>query len=275
MKAQKIARTALGIGLRPPHYQALSDQKPTTIDFLEIIVENYFDQQGVAYARLKQIAEHYPLAAHGVSLNLLGSDPLDETYLVQVKKLIDDFSIPYASDHLCWNHTNGVYHHDLLPAPYHADLIPYVAERAAYVQSFLGVPFGIENLSSYLTWQQDQMHEWEFYTRLVEEAGCWYMLDINNIYVSSQNQQFDPMTYLEAINWDRVLQVHLAGHQVLANGIHHDTHDRPVLEEVWALYKKAWEIGGPFPTLIEWDEQVPTLDQVIAEAQKARQWAKK
>ena len=133
------------------------------------------------------------------------------------------------------------------------------------------MPFGIENLSSYVTWRRGDLTEWGFYRRVVEESGCWYMLDINNLYVSSMNHGFDPMEYLASVRWDRVLQVHLAGHLVRPDGLRHDTHDRPVCDEVWALYREAWRRGGPFPTLIEWDDRIPALDEVLAEAARAVQ----
>ena len=275
-----INPTDLGIGLRPKHYQEILNFQQGSIqsqlrglNYMEVIVENYLNPQSVGYQKLKTIACSYPIVGHGVTLNLAGSDPLNQDYLDQVKTLVKDFSMPYTSDHLCWSSTGQRQHHDLLPAPYHSSLIPYIAERAAYVQGYLGIPFGIENLSSYLTWTYDEMSEWEFYNRVIQESGCWYMLDINNIYVSSRNHGFKAEDYLKSIEWDRVLQVHLAGHQVLETGMHHDTHDRAVSQGVWDLYCLAWEIGGPFPTLIEWDENIPPLSRVINElslAQKLR-----
>lgn len=179
--------------------------------------------------------------------------------------------MPYFTEHLCWSASGGHPHHDLLPAPYDAELIPYVAARARFVQDFLGVPFGIENLSSYLAWGRSTMPEWEFYRRVVDESGTWTMLDINNVYVSSVNHGFDPRDYLASVRWDRVLQVHLAGHLVRPDGLRHDTHDRPVAPEVWALYREAWAMGGPFPTLLEWDEHIPPLADVLAEVARARE----
>lgn len=267
---REINSEGLGIGLRPAHYRQILEGEPG-VDFFEIIVENYLDPRSAARARLRQIAADHTLVAHGVTLNVLGADPLNMDYLHALKDLIDEFSIPYASDHLCWTASEGVQHHELLPAPYDPSLIPYGAERVAFVQDFLGVPFGLENLSSYLTWRRDAMNEWDFYHEIVRQAGCWYMLDINNIYVSSKNHGFDPTEYLAAIDWGRVLQVHLAGHRVLPDGLHHDTHDAAVVDEVWALYAQAWAMGGPFPTLIEWDDQIPALPVVVAEAHKARE----
>ncbi|MEE2644995.1 MAG: DUF692 domain-containing protein [Myxococcota bacterium] len=265
----RVKRDALGLGLRPPHYEALLRERPA-VDFFEIIAENYLDSASFPRVRLREIAEIYPLVAHGVSLNLLGSTPLDQAHLLTLRSLLDEFEIPYFSDHLCWTRSGERQHHDLLPAPYDPSLIPYAAARAAETQRLLGRPFGIENLSSYLRWRQDSMSEWDFYRQVVEASGCWYMVDINNIYVSSQNHGFDPRVYLEALDWDRVLQVHLAGHQLHPSGLYHDTHDRPVSAEVWRLYGDAWRFAGPFPTLVEWDAEIPPLSQLLDELDEAR-----
>ena len=277
-------RDWVGIGLRPPHYQIFaeddlqsSSQIPdhignskAEIDYLEIIAENYLEVDSVARERLRVISTHYPIVTHSVSLNLLGSDPIAWDQVARLKSLIQELDAPYASDHLCWTASEGIQHHELLPAPYHPDLIPYIAQRAALIQAELGVPFGIENLSSYLTWRRDEMSEWLFYQQVIQASGCWYMLDINNIYVSSQNHGFDPYSYLASIDWSRVLQVHLAGHSILANGLHHDTHDRSICDQVWNLYRYAWQLGGPFPTLIEWDEDIPPLSTLCDEVRRAR-----
>jgi uncharacterized protein (UPF0276 family) len=263
-----IARDALGIGLRRPHVDALlSEHAP--IGFLEVIAENHLDAGSLPRARLDEIAARYPVVGHGVALNLVGAEPLDLVHLERVRELVRAYGMPWFSDHLCWSASGGHRHHDLLPAPYDPELVPYVAARARFVQDFLGVPFGIENLSSYVAWGRDQMPEWEFYRQVVDASDCWYMLDLNNIYVSSVNHGFDPLAYLASVRWDRVLQVHMAGHLVRPDGLRHDTHDRPVCAEVWALYREAWALGGPFPTLLEWDDQVPPLPEVLAEVAKA------
>lgn len=265
-----IPRDALGIGLRLAHHEALR-RRQAPIGFLEVIAENHLAEAGLPRARLASLLPRYPLVGHGVSLNLLGAEPLDLTHLARVKELVQAFHMPYFTDHLCWSCSGGHRHHDLLPAPYDRELIPYAAARAAFVQDFLGVPFGIENLSSYVGWKRDEMPQWEFYRRVVAESGTWYMLDVNNIWVSSVNHGFDPGAYLRSIRWDRVLQVHIAGHLVRPDGLRHDTHDRRVSAEVWTLYRDAWRLGGPFPTVLEWDDQIPTLDEILAEVALARQ----
>ncbi len=264
-----LARDAMGIGLRPVHYGEV-DEGGARVDFFEIIVDNYIGVAELPRRRLRAIAQRHPLVGHGVALNLLGADPLDEEYLGRVKRLVESFELPYVTDHLCWTASEEVHHHDLLPAPHHPELIDYAIERAARVQAFLGVPFGLENLSSYVTWSRDQMPEWEFYRRVVEGADCHYMLDVNNIVVSAHNHGFDPHDYLDAIDWSRVLQVHVAGHGTLDGGLRHDTHDREVSDEVWALYREAWQRGGPFPTVLEWDQGVPSIEVMATQLDRAR-----
>lgn len=268
-----IRRDATGIGLRLPHVTPLLDapEVPAGLDFLEVIVENHLGASDIPRRRLQRLAQRLPVVGHGVSLNLLGAEPLDLEHLRRLRGLIEAYQLPWFSDHLCWSASGGHQHHDLLPAPYVPDLVPYAAARAAFVQDFLGVPLGIENLSSYLSWRRPGcLSEWEFYRQVVEQSGAWYMLDLNNIYVSSKNHHFDPQVYLRSVRWDRVLQVHLAGHLVRPDGLLHDTHDRAIVPEVWSLYRDAWRMGGPFPTLVEWDDQIPPLDTLLAVLHQAR-----
>lgn len=262
-------RDALGLGLRPNFYRELAGA-PRSIQFFEVLVENYLGTSPLPRQNLERVAERYPLVGHGVASNLLGTDALDFDYLNRVKDLVQEFSLSYMTDHLCWSAHDAVTHHDLLPSPHARELVPYVAERAARIQEFLGVPFGIENLSSYVAFTRDNVSEWEFFREVIDASGCWHMLDVNNVYVSSVNHGFDPKLYLASIRWDRVLQVHVAGHQTRPDGILHDTHDRPVSDPVWALYAHAWRLGGPFPTLLEWDADVPPLEVAARELELAR-----
>jgi uncharacterized protein len=266
-----IDREALGLGLRPAFYPELAIND-VGVGFFEIIVENYLGNANLPRENLRRIAKRYPIVGHGISLDLLGAAPLDLEYLRKVKDLVAEFQMPYMTDHLCWTRHGGVSHHDLLPAPHTRDLVGYAAERAAFVQEYLGVPFGIENLSSYVSFERDEMPEWDFYRAVVEQACCSYMLDINNIYVSSVNHGFNAHDYLGSVLWERVLQVHLAGHQTRPDGMLHDTHDQPVRAEVWQLYREAWRRGGPFPTLLEWDDNVPPLHSAVTELSAATSW---
>ena len=263
-----IARDALGLGLRVAHYPHLFEHWPA-VDYFEIISENFMGDSLVSSHRLDRVRARYPIVLHGVGLNLLGHAPLDETYLDALARLADRADAPFVTDHLCWSGAHGMHHHDLLPAPYTRDLVDFAASRAHRVQKRIGRPFGLENLSSYVAFESSTMTEWEFYTRVIRDAGCWAMLDVNNVYVSSQNHGFDPDAYLAAIDFSRVLQVHVAGHVREASGTIVDTHDHPVASAVWALYARAWKIGGPFPTLLEWDAHIPPMPEVLAELAKA------
>ncbi len=267
-RSRALARDALGLGLRTAHYPYLFEHWPD-VAYFEAISENFMGPAAPPRQKLDAVTERYPVVLHGVGLNLLGPDPLDERYIEALCRLADHIDAPFVTDHLCWTGAHELSHHDLLPVPYVPELVEIAAERADYVQRSLGRPFGVENLSSYVEFSRSTMTEWEFYTRVVESAGCWFMFDVNNVYVSSVNHGFDPMDYLRAVNYKRVLQVHIAGHTREADGTLVDTHDHPVISEVWALYAAAWKLGGPFPTLLEWDERIPPMPDVIAELARA------
>lgn len=269
-RARGLAPEALGLGLRVPHYEYVLEHTPD-VDYFEVISENFLGPAPTPRARLERVRSHYPIVLHGVGLNLLGHAPLDDEYLDALCRLADSVDAPFVTDHLCWTGAHGVSHHDLLPAPYVPELVLYAAERAHEVQRRLGRPFGIENLSSYVEFESSTLTEWEFYTAVVRESGCWSLLDVNNVYVSSQNHGFDPDAYLRAIDFSRVLQVHLAGHTREPSGMLVDTHDGSIATPVWDLYARAWQIGGPFPTLLEWDANVPPMPELLAELAKARE----
>jgi uncharacterized protein len=262
-----LPRHARGLGLRLPHYPHLFEHWPE-LDYLEIITENFLGDAEPPARHLARISERYPIVLHGIGLNLLGHAPLDERYLDKVCRLADRVDAPFVSDHLCWTGAHGRTHHDLLPTPYLPALIELAAERASYVQRRLDRPFGLENLSSYVAFSESEMSEHEFYSQVVREAGCYYMLDINNVYVSSVNHGFDAREYLSAIDFERVLQVHLAGHTVELSGLLIDTHDRPVCDAVMRLYEGAWRQAGPFPTLLEWDDEIPAMPDALAELER-------
>ena len=266
---RNFARDAVGVGLRPPHF-ADAFEDPSGVDFFEVIAENYTGTGPVPASNLARARSLRPVALHGVSLDLLGSDPIDQDHVRRVSELAANLDAPCFSDHLCWTRLDGWHSHDLLPTPFTEKIADHAAARAEIVQSLLPIPFGIENLSSYAAFEGSTLTEWEFYKRVVDLAKVWRMLDINNIYVSAMNHGFDPRSYLESIDWDRVLYVHLAGHHIRPDGLRIDTHDAPVCEEVWDLYRDAWTLGGPFPTLIEWDDNLPSWGRLVEEADTAR-----
>lgn len=260
----------IGIGLRPFHYDDILAKQPA-IDWFEIISENFMVEGGTPLEYLDRILERYPVTQHGVSLAIGSPDPLNFDYLKKLKKLAARTKTPWISDHLCWGHKEGAHYHDLLPLPYTEEVVNYVAERARIVQDFLELPLALENLSSYLAFQADQMQEWEFYTAVVEKANISMMLDVNNIYVSSRNHGFSVDDYIRNIPMERVLQIHIAGHLDKGHYVL-DTHNDYVRDEVWALYAKVWPLTGGVSTLLEWDDDFISFEETWQEALKAKEF---
>lgn len=260
-----------GLGLRPDYYEEILTQKPN-LDWFEILTENYLVPGGKPLYYLDQIRTHYPIVMHGVSLSLGSSDPLDRDYLQQLKNLASRVEPVWISDHLCWTGVNGVNAHDLLPIPYTRQAVNHIVSRIHQVQEFLGRPILIENVSSYLTYKQSEMTEWEFILEIVKKADCYILLDVNNVYVSSINHQFNPMDYIFAMPAERVAQIHLAGH---SNHGHYiiDTHDAPVIQPVWDLYAATLKRLGPVSTMIERDDNMPPLIDLLAEIKHAQEIA--
>lgn len=269
---KRFPNLGIGIGLRIPHYEAILSTLPP-IDWFEIISENFMVEGGKPLDILDRILEHYPVVQHGVSLAIGSPDPLDWDYLKKLKKLARHTKTPWFSDHLCWGRLPGAHYHDLLPLPYTQETILYVAERAKIVQDFLEIPFALENLSSYLAYRQDEMSEWEFYAAIVEKAGIYMMLDVNNIYVSSRNHGFNPYDYYKHLPLERVIQMHLAGHSDCGDYVL-DTHDHPVRDEVWKLYGEIYPLTKGVSTLLEWDDNFLSLEDTWKEALKAKQFQK-
>ncbi len=263
-----IPHLGFGLGLRIPHYATIFEENPK-VDFFEVISENFMHAAGIPLYNLDRIAERYPIVLHGVCLSLGSADPLDFEYLAKLKALAHRVHAPWFSDHLCWTRFGGHHYHDLLPLPYTQDVAAYVAERARIVQDFMEIPMGIENLSSVLEFTQNEMREWEFYRHVVEQAGCWMMLDVNNIYVSSRNHGFDPYDYLRGLDLSKVLQMHLAGHSDRGSYVL-DTHDHPVRDEVWKLFEAAYTQCGGASTMVEWDDNIPSFAETHAEVLKAK-----
>jgi uncharacterized protein len=263
-----IPDLGVGVGFRTPHAAHVLRTRPT-MDWFEIISENYFAEGGIQRANLDALRHEYRLVPHGVSLSLGGVDPLDADHLRRLKALVRRIDAPWCSDHLCWTGVAGVDVHDLLPVPFTRDVLAHVVERVKRVQGELGVPFAIENASSYVAFRESTMTEDEFVTELVERADCALLLDVNNVYVSAFNHGFDAQHYVDAIPADRVVQMHVAGHADKGSHLL-DTHDAHVRPEVWELYRRALRRCGPISTLVEWDERIPTWDVLAAEATKAR-----
>ena len=258
-----------GLGLRTPHYEAVLNE-PHAIDWLEIITENYLVPGGKPLHYLERIRRRFPLVMHGVSLSIGSTDPIDLEYLAQVRTLAARIEPHWISDHLCWTGIEGRNLHDLLPLPYTEEALASVVERVTQVQDALGRQILLENVSSYLTYRASDMSEWEFLREVADRADCAILLDINNIYVSSVNHGFDPLAYLQAMPRERVRQFHLAGHSDLGGHLI-DTHDHPIVEPVWDLYCAAIAQFGAVPTMIERDDNIPSLSELVAELQIARE----
>jgi uncharacterized protein (UPF0276 family) len=259
-----------GLGLRPKHYaEILEAETPPPIDWFEVISENYMVEGGRPRYMLDRIRERFPVVMHGVSMSIASTAPLDRDYLSRLKRLADVVAPKWISDHLCWTGVHGINLHDLLPVPYTEEALDHVAGRIGQVQDFLGRRIAIENVSSYIEFAESEMDEWEFVAELARRADCWLLLDVNNVFVSGQNHEFDDATFIEAIPRERVVQFHLAGHSE-DNDCLVDTHDEPVCDEVFALYAKALERFGPVSTMIERDANIPPLAELLAELGRAR-----
>jgi uncharacterized protein (UPF0276 family) len=258
------------VGLRTVHFSHILKQQPT-VDWFEVISENFMDSQGRPRYVLDQVAERYPVVMHGVSLSIGSSDPLNFDYLAKLRRLAQQTNARWVSDHLCWTGVLMRNTHDLLPVPLTEDMLRHVVERIRIVQDFLERPLVLENPSSYVTFAASTMSEWEFISRMAEEADCGLLLDVNNVYVSSVNHDFDPVEYVQSIPHHRVVQCHLAGHTDCAT--HRiDTHDREVIDPVWELYRLAHQLTGGVSTLLEWDANIPAFPVVHAEVLKAKQY---
>jgi len=262
----------VGIGLRIPHYQHIFEKKPV-VDWFEIISENFMIDGGRPLKVLDRILEQYRVVQHGVSMYFGSAEPLNREHLRRLKTLARRTKTPWLTDHLCWGSVDGRYSHDLLPMPYTFEAARKTAQKVREVRDFVEVPIAVENVSSYAEYHVSEMTEWEFLNEVVEQADCGILLDVNNIYVSSQNHNFNPFDYLNSIPPERVAQIHIAGHSKFEKYIL-DTHDHPVLDPVWELYARAIELAGPTATLLEWDDSIPSFDEVHQEALKAKKFVK-
>ena len=261
----------IGIGLRVPHYSHILEKRPV-VGWFEIISENFMVDGGRPLEVLDRILEQYHVVQHGVSMYLGSADRPDRAHLSRLRRLVRRTRTPWVSDHLCWGSVDGTYTHDLLPMPYTFAAARRTAEKIRAVRDFLEVPLCVENVSSYAEFHASEMTEWEFLTEVVERADCGILLDVNNIYVSSKNHGFDPNDYLDGVPAHRVGQIHVAGHSRFEKYIL-DTHDHPVLDPVWRLYERAIRLCGPTATLLEWDDRIPSFEEVHREALKAGRFA--
>jgi hypothetical protein len=260
----------IGIGLRIPHYAHIFEKKPV-VDWFEIISENYMVDGGRPLAVLDRILERYRVVQHGVSMYFGSAERLNREHLRRLKALVKRTGTLWLTDHLCWGSVDGAYSHDLLPMPYTFDAAKVTARKIREARDYLEVPIAVENVSSYAEFHVSEMTEWEFLNEVVERADCGILLDVNNIYVSSRNHDFNPFTYIDAVPAERVAQIHIAGHSKFEKYIL-DTHDHSVVGPVWRLYERAVRRTGSVATLLEWDDRIPSFNEVHAEALKAERY---
>lgn len=265
---QSLPKPGLGLGLRNVHFDHILSNWPD-VDWFEAISENFMDSGGRPRHVLDRIAERYPIALHGVSLSIGSSDPLNFDYLARLKALATEVEAMWVSDHLCWTGIQGANSHDLLPLPLNEEALAHVVARVKVVQDYLERPLILENPSSYVTFKQSTISEPEFFRHLANETGCGFLLDVNNVFVSCFNAGLDPAAYIEAFPCERVVQMHLAGHEDCGDHMI-DTHDQPVRAEVWELFQRAWAKTGGAATLLEWDGNIPGFPECHAELLKAR-----
>ena len=258
----------LGVGLRTVHFDYILQRQPP-VDWFEVISENFMDSRGRPRYVLNQIAERYPVVMHGVSLSIGSTDPLNFEYLKKLKALAREIQPRWISDHVCWTGVAGRNTHDLLPMPLTEASLRHVVERIRVLQDFLERPFVLENPSTYVGFTGSTLSEWEFIGRMAQEADCGLLLDVNNVYVSSVNHDFDPEEFVRAVPHERVVQFHLAGHTNCQTHLI-DTHNDHVIDPVWNLYRLAHQLTGGVSTLLEWDADIPPFPVLHAEVLKAR-----
>lgn len=263
-----VPELGVGVGLRVPHYSAILAERPS-VDFFEVISENFMVGGGKPLYHLDRVLEHYRVVQHGVSLGIAGPDEPDREYLSRLKQLVRRTKTPWVSDHFCWCGAGNAHLHDLLPIPYTPEAVRRTAERARMIQDFLEVPFALENTSSYLTYRSSTLSEWEFISEVAERADVGLLFDVNNVYVSAFNHGFDAEAFVRSVPHERIFQIHLAGHTNLGKYII-DTHRGTVSDAVLELYRQTIALTGPVSTLIEWDDEIPELPVLLAEAERAR-----
>ena len=261
-----------GVGLKAPHYKQILEERPD-LGFFEVHAENYMGDGGPPLRYLEAIAEHYPLSLHGVGLSIGAARDLDVAHLGRLRGLIDRYQPGHFSEHLAWSTHDTGFLNDLLPVPYTAETLQNVVSHIDQVQDALGVRMLLENPTTYLAFAESTYAETDFIAEVVKRTGCGLLLDVNNVFISATNQQWDAHAYIDAFPLKHVKEIHLAGftpeQDEKGRPLLIDTHSRPVDQDVWSLYDYAISRAGPVATLIEWDSDVPSLEELLAEAQRA------
>lgn len=272
---QSVSRpvSGTGIGLRSPHINEILTDLPS-IPWFELLADNHLVEGGLIPLQLEKICQHYPVTFHSVGLSLASVDPLDLGYLGKLKQLMQQYGIAWLSEHCCFTSVGGFHSHDLLPIPYSEESLAHMVKRISQVQEFLGKQILIENVSSYMKFAESTLDEVDFISELAEQADCLLLVDVNNIYVNHMNQGIDAEKYLACLPYDKIKEIHLAGFEDHGDYIL-DAHNNPVAEPVWQLYEKLIQHVPDVPTLIEWDNDIPSLQRLVAEAQRADDIANK
>lgn len=265
---ENLSFLGFGLGLRSCHYETIIQSKPS-VDWFEIVSEDFMVEGGAPLYYIEKIREHYPVVMHGVSLSIGSTDPLNKEYLKQLKRLIDTVDPRWVSDHFCWTGVDGKNTHGLLPMPFTQEAIDHIADRIMQVQEFLGRQILLENISSYVEYSISEMTEWEFITAIAEKADCLILFDVNNAYVNAYNHGFSAHDFISGIPTNRVQQFHMAGHSNRGTHII-DTHDDMIVDDVWTLYEASIERFGVVSTLIERDDNIPDLLEMKKELDHAQ-----
>lgn len=272
-RKNKYPQLGYGLGLRPDHFDEVLDGR-SEMDWFEVLAENYMGIPGHGQSpllkKLLRLREEYPLVFHCVSINIGSSTPLDFQFLKELKDLKTIIKPSWLSDHLCWTGIDGKNSHELLPLPYTEEAIKHVSERILQVQDFFGERFMIENTSSYITYKSSEMTEWEFISEIVKRTDCGILLDVNNVYVSSQNHSFSPKEFLDGLPLANVGQIHIAGHDRRSSGLIVDTHDSAVCEEVYNLVSYLSSKQDLPSLMAEWDDNIPDLKTYESQALKVK-----
>ena len=269
---KKAIPARCGIGLKAAHYKQILEERPD-IGFFEVHAENYMGDGGPPLRYLEAIAEHYPLSLHGVGLSIGAARDLDIEHLHRLRGLIDRYKPGHFSEHLAWSTHDAGFLSDLLPVPYTVETLQNVVSHIDQVQDVLGVQMLLENPTTYLAFAESTYAETDFIAEVAKRTGCELLLDVNNVFISAANQQWDRFAYIDAFPLKHVKEIHLAGFNPeldeKGRPLLIDTHDRPVDQDVWNLYDYVTLRTGPVPTLIEWDSDVPSLEELLEEAQHA------
>lgn len=260
---------SVGLGLRRDFIEEVAQGQAAGISFFEVAPENYIERGGIAGACFEKIADHYPILAHGLSLSIGSLDELNWSHLKKIKKFLRQYRIPWFSDHLCYSSVNAHQFHDLMPLPFTREAVKHVAARARIVQDFLEFPFALENVSFYLFPERPEMDEVDFVNEVLHQADVKVLFDINNVFVNAFNHGFSACDYLNRIDKNRILQIHIAGHKKHSEKLIIDTHGESICQSVWDLLQSLGNMMPLPPVLIERDNNIPELEILLGEVQTA------